>query len=371
MEKSGTVIKLQKTNTRGKPQVWEASVDGKSVTYTWGQQGGAMSTKTDVYTEGKQKRSAEEQALFEAKSTANKKIKHGYQYTEQEDSDTPQTGSDVPLPMLAQDIHKVDAEKLRKISERIFMQPKLDGLRCVINTKKGELWSRGRTKFVGLDHISKEITERFKDVSDELWLDGELYKHGLSFQEITSIVRRTKTASADASIIEFHVFDLIVAKPFSERWAQLTRLLPDDKQGSVKLVRTEVAVLDDITSLHESFCAEGYEGAMVRMDTSTPYEGDKRSRTLIKVKSFKQDEYITVGFNGRDHDDTLASVICKMPDGREFSATPSVPESQKQLIWKHSSEFLGKIATVKFFEKTDGGIPRFPILIGFRDKQDM
>ena len=362
-------IKLVKTNVRGKTQVWQAKVEGTTVTYCWGQEGGTLSTKVDTYTKGHQKRSAEEQAAFEARSTAKKKMKDGYIDPEASSNDLDQ----IPLPMLAQDMNKLDMDKLKKISTSIFMQPKLDGVRCIINTKTLDMWSRSRTRFSGLDHIAKAVGSAFQDDPEEHWLDGELYNHDLTFQEITSLVRRTKNHSADAKIVQYHVFDIIQDAPFAYRNQKLQFLaqhLETVSQGKVRVVKTVAATLDDVSRIHADFTKEGYEGSMIRMDTTTGYEKDKRSRTLVKVKDFLQEEYKVTGFLGREFEDTLASVVCGLPDGREFHATPSVTDDQKLHIWRNQDFYKGQLASVKFFEKTDGGIPRFPILVGFRDTRD-
>ena len=44
--------------------------------------------------------------------------------------------------------------------------------------------------------------------------------------------------------------------------------------------------------------------------------------------------------------------------------------TEKKNIWDNQEDYLGKIATVKYFEKTPKNIPRFPRLLGFRHPDD-
>ena len=94
-------------------------------------------------------------------------------------------------PMLA---YKVDKKPI-DWSERVYMQPKLDGVRCVIQLgDDGEVQAYSRTGklWLNIAHILEDLKPSF-DLNPELILDGELYNHDLrdNFNKIISLVRKS------------------------------------------------------------------------------------------------------------------------------------------------------------------------------------
>ena len=59
-------------------------------------------------------------------------------------------------------------------SEQVYIQPKLDGVRCLF-TKDGA-FSRTGKQFMNVKHIENELQPLFSDYPN-LILDGELYNH--------------------------------------------------------------------------------------------------------------------------------------------------------------------------------------------------
>ena len=116
-------------------------------------------------------------------------------------------------PMLA---HVYTDESQIDWSQPVYMQPKLDGVRCVF-TKDGAL-SRTGKRFMNVKHIEEELQDLFKDKS-WLILDGELYNHRLkdNFEKIISLVRKQKPTDEDRSearrLIQYYVYDYTGQKP--------------------------------------------------------------------------------------------------------------------------------------------------------------
>lgn len=77
-----------------------------------------------------------------------------------------------------------------------------------------------------------------------------------------------------------------------------------------------------------------------------------------------------MGFQAEKGSDpeTLGSLVLDLGDGsgRRFQARPAITAEERADIWKRRSEFIGKTAVVKFQELTADGIPRFPVVNGFR-----
>ena len=103
----------------------------------------------------------------------------------------------------------------------------------------------------------------------------------------------------------------------------------------------------------------GGEGIMLRRSKSR-YEG-KRSSTLLKVKSFLDEEALVIAHNpgtGR-HKGRMGSLQCRIKSGKEFRIGTGFSDKIRD-----SPPSVGSIVTFRFQEYTKGGIPRFPSYVG-------
>ena len=111
-------------------------------------------------------------------------------------------------PMLAYKVSNKEVDW----SEKVFMQPKLDGVRCVIS--KDGAYSRTGKEWLNIHHITANLEPFFEKYPDVI-LDGELYNHELKddFEKIISLVRKTKPKESDrvesAGYVQFHCYDYI------------------------------------------------------------------------------------------------------------------------------------------------------------------
>ena len=95
-------------------------------------------------------------------------------------------------PMLAYPVSKKPID----YSKPVFMQPKLDGVRCLIQYDKTngvKAYSRTGKEWKNIDHILEEL-HTFFCYNPTVILDGELYNHDFkdNFEDIISMVRKTK-----------------------------------------------------------------------------------------------------------------------------------------------------------------------------------
>ena len=205
------------------------------------------------------------------------------------------------------------------------------------------------------------------------WLDGELYCHGISFNEISSKVRRT-TNFTNSRAIQYWIYDFVKNDvSFKERFDMLE--YSQFSSSSLCLTPTQFMKYDHdkIVHLHTKAVQDQFEGIMIRNADS--YYEQKRSSMLMKYKTFFQEEFKVIGFNQKkvvNDTITLGSVILQSYDDENliFSATPTMNAEEKLEIWENQSKYLNTIATIKYFEKTPKNIPRFPQLLGFRHKDD-
>jgi DNA ligase-1 len=355
----------------------------------WGQADGVIQRSERVYTEGKQGRSAEQQAVFEAEASARKKARMGFAPLDAAAAPRPRDDPDAPpLPMLATDWTKV--KRPERLLEGYILQPKLDGIRCVADTKTGRLFSRTGKELHGLGHIGEALV-----LAGEVarppgrWVDGEIYKHGASFQGIVGAARRTVNMDPEESrCLELHVFDVVKDAPAEARLEQLSSwliaaqgLTTPGRLASIQFVHMEPGhPCDTIGQLRAAidvavarFEAEGYEGAIARA-ASGAYAKNKRSLDLVKAKRFRQEEFRVKGLEERaKQPGVVATVRCITGTGQEFGATPECTHAEKKAMWQRRAEYLdGRwFATVRFQELSDGGVPRFPVCAGLRHCDDV
>jgi DNA ligase-1 len=353
---------IYKTTKGGKVQEWTIEVvmnryrtisgqtDGKKVVSEWTEVYGKNEGRANATTDN-------EQAIKEAEAKRKLKLERGYfenikhinkkQYFE---------------PMLA---GKWEDRK-DKIQYPIYSQPKLDGIRCIV-TKDG-MFSRNGKEIISAPHI-RESLDKFFTHNPDLILDGELYadKFANDFNTIVSLVKKTKPTAHDlkqsAKNIEYHVYDIpSVDETFDGRLEALNELVQYFPK-CVKLVETHIVKNEDeVTEWYENYVERGYEGQMLRTDGV--YE-NKRSKNLLKHKSFIDEEYtildIVEGEGNRSG--TAGYFVFETKDGKRFKSNVKGTWEETAGMLKNKKKLIGKEATVKYFNLTPDGIPRFPYVI--------
>ena len=276
-------------------------------------------------------------------------------------------------PMLA---YKVDKKPV-DWSENVFIQPKLDGVRCVIQLDNDKVVSHSRTgkKFFNIAHIEESLQDFFAH-SPDVVLDGELYNHDLrdDFEKIISLVRKQKPTSDDRlqakNLIQFHCYDYIetvMDQPYGYRMNQLTT--SDMYSYCVKYVPTNLVLrMDDAKVYHARNLANDYEGSILRLDK--PYQ-QKRSYNLQKFKDFSDTEATIVGYEtGKGkRTGTLGKFIMQDDEGIRFGCPPGKGYTYKDLanILNNIGDYIGQRATFTYFERTKANSYRHPLFKTIRN----
>lgn len=370
----------QKSNA-GALQQWSIEVEEKLFTgvivTTWGQVGGKLQETRDAVNTGKNLGKANattpyEQACLEAAAAWTKQLKKGYVQTvaEAEAGAVDAVIEGGIAPMLAPS--KIYPHFAAKLSWPVYDQPKLDGSRCLAVVKGGvcTLWSRTRKRIKSMPHVAAAVARLFPEGAHIL--DGELYNHELrnDFEELMSLIRQDEPQPA-GEVVEYHVYDYpSVQETFGPRHAQLVARLSGCAKPLV-LVQTRTAADDaELKSHNEEDLAAGYEGTMVRNDG--PYEQDKRSYHLQKLKSFVDGEYVITGADeGRGKDaGTVGAFICMTPDGKEFRCRLKATYARRRELFQRPILWQSQYLTVMYQNLTADGIPRFPIGKAIRPKNE-
>jgi ATP-dependent DNA ligase len=252
----------------------------------------------------------------------------------------------------------------------LYSQPKLDGMRCV--ARASGLFSRNGKPIRGVPHVVEQLKSYFAKNPDAI-LDGELYCDKLKndFNKIISLVRKADPTLEEiaeaAEVIQYWVYDLghCGNKKFSERSA----LIPDickDRPALVVVPTYPLLGFDDVTTQFESYVAAGYEGQIIRQDEK--YE-NKRTEYLLKHKEFKDAEFeiLEVGEGVGNKSGMAGFMVLKLSDDKTFRSNIKGSFEFMRELLKDKASLIGKQATVKFFNYTPDGVPRFPYVTSIRD----
>lgn len=347
---------LYKYTSKNQVQQWQVIVKDDHFYTEEGIKDGVITKSKPTYCKPKNvgksnESSAKEQAIKEAEAKIKKKMDSGYNEVLSKDKKFFE-------PMLAA---KLEDNKDLLFTVRTFIQPKLDGLRCI--NQNNTLKSRNGKSYVSCPHLYQNNTI----------YDGELYNHSLKddFNKIVSLCKKQKPTIEELeeskNIVQMWIYDLPeIPGLFSERHEILKMCLDVEDNSGFKLVSTyEVKSLEEIEKYHEQFLEEGYEGSIIRLDLG-PYE-NKRSKQLLKKKDWIDEEFkILEAIEGEgNRTGTIGKFILDLNDGTERTFESNVKGDFNYLrqVWKDRKKYIGKSATVKYFNRTPANKPRFPYVI--------
>ena len=248
--------------------------------------------------------------------------------------------------------------------------------------KDGEVHtaSRGGEHY---DYTTKHITEHpaivklFQDNPD-LILDGELYRHGKSLQQISGAARMEKNA-VDMNWLQYYIYDIVdITTPFEGRLERLNKIAEelhlsfeperDFKPGELQVQmvpQVKVIGWDNIKKLHDKYVSEGWEGVVIR-DPDKVYRPNGRTNDMIKIKCYQDAEFTITGLSEGLRDEDMCFTLVT-EDNKEFKAKPMGSRELKQQYRDKIDSLIGKKATVKFFYLSDEGTPLQPVLKAIRD----
>ncbi len=257
-------------------------------------------------------------------------------------------------------------------AEPVWMQPKLDGVRCLF-TKDGA-FSRTGKQFMNVQHVEEDLKDLF-DSCPWIVLDGELYNHDLKndFEKIISLVRKQKPTDKDRSEartkIQYHVYDYIVGNTKYLRYKKRMDALVCSNiyTPSVCYVESKrIATPAIIKIAHQANLDRGYEGSIIRLNGV--YE-HKRSKNLLKVKDFSDSEAKIVDFvegKGKRRG-TIGKFIAIDAGGVKFGMPVMDKFKYLQDNFKTMQGWIGRTATFTYFERTKAGSYRHPLFKAIRN----
>lgn len=412
---SWALAPLYRLGKTSKWLIWQVmfNIETQRLITSHGQIGGQLIYNEKQVNLNKSGRSIADQGMLEASSRFKKKIDEGYLFYDQiiSNSGVSIRRFDVML--------SEEYDPSRVLHWPVSGEPKFDGIRSYSKLDSNAplgiaLKSRNHKDFPWSDHIRSQLLNFFKYLPQNTILDGELYNHNMTFEKISSAVRRGKTISPYNSLLKYYIFDIYEADNlvFEDRYNLLVSAhnkFIQDGNDSSNLVIVPMTMLfsDDEVKLAESdFSKQGFEGVIIRqfagsctseitgieytepstqlklpirfcsMPPTTRTEQSiklsqykfKRSYNLMKYKTFKTEEGIVIDIvSGEGTKEGLAILIIRDIRGNEFRIAPQGQAETHRQWLLNKSKYIGLPYTFKYQELSELGIPRFPSGIGFRN----
>lgn len=266
-----------------------------------------------------------------------------------------------------------EEKRFKKWNTQVLVQPKLDGVRCRVLFHGSEpllLSSEENILNFSVPHIVEELDKlQYYFTKEGIFeLDGELYSHSLSFDQIVSRTGRTVNIHEEYSDIQYHIFDHVCEETsFINRMAsaQSTYLNSEVLREYIKLVPLRIAsTLDEIKCILDEYYSMGYEGIVAR-HPDAPYTR-RRSPYVMKWKPRKSDTYTIIGYE-EEHSihgepkGALGSLTVQDEEGRIFSVGTGFSQSAREDLWNVRHGLPGQFCKILYQHTTSSGVPRFPV----------
>jgi len=271
-----------------------------------------------------------------------------------------------------------------------YVSRKIDGARCVaIVDSNGDttFYSRTGKEFDTLGVVADGI--KAIGITNVVF-DGELcLVDDDGNEDFQGVMKQLKKKDHTIPNPSFKIFDMITHdefyskkgeknRPYSIRYNNLREVMRDNTCACLSVLGQELIKDDDhFAEWTKRGNDYGWEGVMLRADE--PYKG-KRSKDLLKVKKFFDDEYEVIDTemgpfryvkNGAECEETMLSCVTIKHKDHLVRVGSGFTIEQRQEFYQNPKKILGKIITVQYFsesENQDGGIslrfPTFKILHG-------
>ena len=340
-----TFPRLYKPTKTGATQICDISVEGANVLTTFGQLDGKLQTSIDTCSPKNVGRAnattAEQQAILEAQSKFAKKVKSGY-------SETLSSTLTVQLPQKVKNYR--DDKHLVKYP--CYVLPKYNGLNgtyWLLPDNSLKLTSRGGDELPPIPHLESYVRSKMKQAKTTC-LNGELYIHGQSLQNITSAVKKPKELSKR---LEFLVFEFpLISAPFS------------DKVSLLDIPVAKISTEAQLEELYEFTIDRNLEGIVI-YNTDATYKFNERSSSVLKYKPILDAEYIIRDYNVDRNGHPV--FVCETPSGQPFKVKPKgTNEERLQIITDFETKYRNQYYTIEYEMLSDSGIPLKGVGVGLR-----
>lgn len=398
---------LYKKNKNGKYSIWQIMYHQPTrKIYTVS---GQMQGKLRIYPKDVKMKTGHNlgrQSQIDADSKYNTKIDEGRRMF----------GSDIPVQTFNVNLAKSYKQGEGHIKRwPVSVQPKLDGIRAYCYMSEGEvkIMSRKHKPHANLDILRGHLKTFFSVLPEGTIIDGELYNHEMSFNQIVSAVRsQTKKKSNDN--IMYYIFDVITIPqvqdgiyPTSQVWEERVTLAQDyfsrvNAPGLFILPEFMAFNYEELLNYRDSFLQQGYEGVMIRQYGGTCIPGTKekiggnwvcrldpttrtpesikisqyhqssssgdRPLNILKFKTFFEEEGVVIDIDsGEGTKKGVGMVIVRDIRGNEIRMAARQTDEIRSEWLRNKENYIGLPFTFEYQDLTDDNVPRFPVGKEFRN----
>ena len=385
---------LYKRNAKGDPILWQIEKANDEYKVSYGAVcghiheefiNGKLVKANEIESRIKAKRKEGYKELSELKDSGPVEIKDdialiNYLYTYLPKNNTTDDG--FTLPMLA----KVLKDNKPFDKRKYLGQYKINGVRCIIGAiKTNDLFnpirltyrSREGTdwtpKLTWMDEVIKpELEDDLLDamLEEGACLDGELYLPGYKVNDINSFVKNEKLPQHYQ--LQYWCYDIAIDNMSYEarrkfRTENINRICYtfdtydqhlNNKSKLILLPDVAICDIDDATRFRDKFISLGFEGLIVR-DVSSAYQFGARNLAMLKYKRVDDAKFKIVDIVPEGVRTTLCKFVLRNDINDElFEATGNFDHSRQEYILKHKEDFIGKLATCEFRERS--GVKNVP-----------
>lgn len=259
-----------------------------------------------------------------------------------------------------------------------YIQPKLDGTRCIY--KDGIFYTRSGRIFPNKNLI--KYFSKLQNIGNNV-LDGELYADGIKFQDLIKTVN-----SEDKQItipLKFYIFDHLTEKEwntkickrsYENRLSSLRSILNDYVQDYKRIIDVPTDKVENpqqIKEIYKKYLTKNLEGAMIR-SIDGKYQWKRvtiNSGEILKLKPFKSvDVKIKDIFEGQGNLAGKAGGISFDYKGHEVHCGTGFNLKLRESLFNNKKKYIGNTVEIKYFEETIDGSLRFPVFERFRPDKD-
>lgn len=312
-------------------------------------------------------------------------------------------------PMLA-----INFDDINKISFPKYASTKLDGIRCIFHPELGMV-SRSLKQIQ-----NKQLQEKFKHIlayckENNIILDGELYSHKLTFQEITrgvmtqdfkedkNKIKKELNINDDEYIgyqeylisnIDFFCFDIVNDSLFVDRYEELQKI----KLNHMKILEQKYMTNpQQVKKYFDKVLDEGYEGLILKkLDGKYKFgRSTQNEELLLKIKPYETfDSKILEIIQATEVDELVEkktnelgySVTSRKKDDRKLidkasafrvryfdcslKVSLTMTDKEKEEVWKNRENYIGKTIEYKALKIGMKDVPRHPVFVRYREDKD-
>jgi DNA ligase 1 len=293
--------------------------------------------------------------------------------------------SDYPVPVFECMLADDSAKHEKKLTGRVLLEPKLDGVRvvaiCNVDRDEVVLMSRNGKELANFPHINQQFEDMLDQLSESMVFDGEIMSE--NFQVLMREIHRKDGAKTEDAVL--NLFDCLTlkefktggsAKPLTDRKTNLESFRLGANMQRVEYVACDLTEDRDRFLDYNKLCVDrGYEGIMVK-PIAGAYEC-RRSTLWLKVKPFIEVSLTVVATEegtGRNAG-KLGALIVEGTDMGKFIRTnvgSGLTDSDRESYWADRDKLIGQVIEVRADaitqnqDVTDEYSLRFPRFLRFR-----